>query len=450
MTLTDIQENIFKLPGIHSLNAMQLATAGFSLPGKLMLLAPTGSGKTIAFAIPLLRTLKKAHGNTQAVVMAPSRELVLQIAEILRQIAGKGYKTAAFYGGHAMIEEQRSTEGGTPDIIVATPGRLLDHLRRGSIRLHEVHSLVLDEFDKSLELGFRDEMSRVMGRMRSLSTLILTSATRIAEFPDFVSTDGLKELDFTSDHGKAPAPKLRVHSVATDKKDKLEGLDALLRHINAGSTGEAPKTMVFVNHRESAERVHGYLLKQTYPVALYHGGLEQAEREKAVAMFNNGSAPVLVATDLASRGLDVEKVAAIVHYHLPLQAETWIHRNGRTARMGGDGDVYVLLSPEEDTPAFIDDDLSDAVELPEAAGPVPVAQMQTLHINAGKKEKISKRDIAGFFMKQAGLKPGELGAIELKDHQAYVAVPAGRGREIIAALSPHKLKNTRVRITQLR
>ncbi|MDE6277610.1 MAG: DEAD/DEAH box helicase [Muribaculaceae bacterium] len=453
MNLSSIHEKIFHRLGIRELNAMQLATSEFSLPGKLMLLAPTGSGKTVAFTIPLLRSLGAPDGKVQAVVMAPSRELVLQIAEIVRGVAGKEYKTVAFYGGHAMSEEQRSIEGGMPDIIIATPGRLLDHLRRGELSVHDVHTLVLDEFDKSLELGFREEMSRVVGRMRSLKTLILTSATRIAEMPDFVDVKGLRELDFTGGHGSAaPAPHLRVHSVASDKKDKLEGLDALLRYIaeEDSEAGRKTKAMVFVNHRESAERVSAFLDKQGYRTALYHGGLDQNEREKAVAMFTNGSAPVLVATDLAARGLDIDSVGAVVHYHLPLQPETWTHRNGRTGRMGAEGDVYVLLSPEEATPEFIDEDLTDAIELPPTPGAIPAAPMQTLHINAGKKEKISKGDIAGFFMKQGGLTPGELGMIDLKDHQAYVAVPQGRAREIIAALAPHKLKNTRVRITQVK
>ncbi len=450
MKLSAIHENIFRRLGIDRLNAMQLATSEFSLPGKLMLLAPTGSGKTIAFVIPLLKALKSPQGHVQAVVMAPSRELVLQIAEIIRSVAGPDYKTTAFYGGHSMQEEQRSVEGGIPDIVVATPGRLLDHLRRGSLSLHEVRTLVLDEFDKSLELGFRDEMSRVAGRMRGVETLILTSATAIAELPDFVPAKGLRELDFRGKGEAAPLPRLRVHSVASDKKDKLEGLDSLLRQITTDSGGEAVRTMVFVNHRESAERVYNYLIREGYPAALYHGGLEQADREKAVAMFGNGSAPVLVSTDLGARGLDVDGVGAIVHYHLPLQAETWTHRNGRTARMGAEGDVYVLLAPEEATPEFVDADLTDALELAPAPGAVPAARMQTLHVNAGRKDKISKGDIAGYFMKQAGLRPDELGAIELKDHQAYVAVPAGRGREIIAALAPHKLKNKKVRVTQLR
>lgn len=451
MKLSEIHEKIFHRLGIKNLNPMQLATSEFSLPGKLMLLAPTGSGKTIAFAIPLLRGMRGPRGYVQAVVMAPSRELVLQITEILRSIAGTDYKVTAFYGGHAMAEEQRSLEGACPDIIVATPGRLLDHLRRSGLQLAEVSTLVLDEFDKCLALGFSDEMSRAMRAMPGIRTLILTSATPMQELPDFVPAEGLRTLDFTASGAEAPAPKLRVHSVASEKKDKLEALDSLLRYISEEHSGsEAPRTMVFVNHRESAERIYSYLRRLGYPVALYHGGLEQNDREKAVAMFANGSAPMLVATDLAARGLDVDDVRAIVHYHLPQQSETWVHRNGRTARMGAEGDAYVLLSPEEDTPEFVDADLTDAIELPTTEAPVPVAPMQTLHINAGKKEKISKGDIAGFFIKQGGISAGQLGNIELKDHQAYVAVPAGTGRDLIERLSPHKLKNTRVRISQVK
>lgn len=450
MKLAEIHKRIFERLGIGSLNAMQMATSEFSLPGKLMLLAPTGSGKTIAFLIPLLRGLEAPDNRVQAVVLAPSRELVLQIAEVLRSLLSGDYKSVAFYGGHPFQEEQRSISGGVPDIIVATPGRLLDHLTRKTLTLDRARILVFDEFDKSLELGFQDEMKRIVRDMKNVKTLILTSATEMKDIPGFVDIKGLKTLNFTKDGDAAPVPKLKVHSVASDKKDKLEGLDSLLRYINHESKEDFPKTIVFVNHRESAERVSNYLKTKGYPVTVYHGGNDQNDREKAVATFTAGSTPLMVATDLAARGLDIENVGAIVHYHLPLESETWTHRNGRTARMGADGDVYVLLSPDEDTPEFVDVELTDAIEIPTFEEfDIPKSNIATLHIKAGRKDKISKGDIAGYFMKQGGLTSDELGTIDLKDHQAYVAVPVAKANSLVKTLGPIKLKNKRVRITKV-
>lgn len=452
MKLTDIHSAIFHKLGIAELNPMQLAMSEKSLAQPIMLLAPTGSGKTIAFAIGLLRSLGPAgRGFVQGIVVAPGRELVLQVAEVLRSLgAAAGYKTVAFYGGHSMAEEERSLEGGTPDIIVATPGRLVDHIQRGQVSLHDTLALVLDEYDKSVELGFYEDMRKIVGRMVNMKTLILTSATRSSELPDFLpDKKEIHVLDFvTADGDSAPGPKFRYHTVVSEERDKLRALDTLLRSI--ASDGQAGRTMVFVNHRESAERVAGYLQDRDFPVALYHGKLEQTDREKAVAMFNNGSAPIMVCTDLAARGLDVEGggVDAVVHYHMPVTADVWTHRNGRTSRQGAEGDVYIISSEADSPGPFIPRD-APVLELhPDA--PVPEAPMQTLHINAGKKEKISRGDIAGFFLKKGGLEPDELGAIDLKDHCAFVAVRRGLGRKTIENLAPFRLKNTRVRITQVK
>ena len=232
--------------GIDSLNDMQRRMS--RLKGRsALLLAPTGSGKTIAFALPLLMRLGKPGEGVRALVLAPSRELVLQIAGVIAQ-AARGYKTLALYGGHPFREEEASLSVA-PDIVVATPGRLLDHISRSTIDLDNVATLVIDEYDKQLELGFEDEMRRICRRLKHVSTRILTSATRLGELPDWLPLSGVKPevLDFTE--GGAPAPRPTIVRVESPSRDKLDTLVDLLR-ARAGESA-----IVFVNHRESAERV---------------------------------------------------------------------------------------------------------------------------------------------------------------------------------------------------
>ncbi len=441
MELNLITHNIKSRLGIAELNDMQKAAAAEKLPATLLMLAPTGSGKTLAFALPFLRSLRHPDGKVQGLVLAPSRELVLQIFNIIRPIA-TDYKTVAFYGGHAMSEEVNSLSV-TPDIIIATPGRLLDHIQRGQLSLYDVSTLVVDEYDKCLELGFHDEMRRISGRLKSLRTVILTSATKLSELPEFLDMSALKTLDFTKGKTDTAVPKLDIKRVESPARDKIDTLEALLRTVASSDT----KTLVFVNHRESAERVFNLLKKAGFPAGLYHGGLEQLDRERALLMFNNGSTPIHVSTDLGARGLDIADVKSVIHYHLPLTAENWTHRNGRTGRMGAEGDVYVIVSEADNVPEFV---TTDHDYMPPTDGEIPESKWTTLHLNAGKKEKISRGDIAGFLIQKGGLGKDEVGVIDVKDHSSYVAVPRGKARDTIKALEPYKIKNTRVRITQVR
>lgn len=194
MKQKEILAGIFARTPVRQLNPMQQRMTEIPLSGTFTLLAPTGSGKTLAFAIPLLKSLADPCGRVQAVVIAPSRELVMQIAEVIRPVAA-GYKTVAFYGGHPMQEEIRSL-AVTPDIVVATPGRLLDHLRRGGLDISPARTLVLDEYDKALELGFADEMRRVCRRLSGLRLVMLTSATELDELPDYLPDMRREVIDF--------------------------------------------------------------------------------------------------------------------------------------------------------------------------------------------------------------------------------------------------------------
>ncbi len=420
--------------GIEELNPMQkkmMATASESRD--IILLSPTGSGKTLAFILPLLKILKPSTGRVQAVIIAPSRELVIQIANIVNSIAA-GFKVTPLYGGHKVEDEVNSLSAGS-DILVATPGRLLDHINRRNIDVLPTRVLVLDEFDKSLELGFEKEMKKIVERLKNVSRYILTSATKAEILPEFLKLTNPLTINFLSEESELKQ-RIRVHRVDSDENDKLQSLDTLLRHLADGR--ESERAIIFVNYRESAERVANYLAKKGLPVGLYHGALDQHERETAVAMFNNGSRPLLVATDLAARGLDIENVKSIIHYHQALTPETYTHRNGRTARIDREGDVYVLIGPKEDVADFTDFD--DTIYPDPSVERQQDVKYATLRFSAGKKEKLSKGDIAGFLIKEGGAAPSELGKIDLYDHYALAAVPKSEVEGILENIRGKKIK----------
>ena len=435
MKESEIIKNIKSRLGIEQLNEMQQRMCRCQSQS-VLLLSPTGSGKTVAFTIPLLKSLRQPSGRVQAVVIAPSRELVQQIASVVRAVA-VGFKTVAFYGGHSMVDETRSLSV-TPDIVIATPGRLLDHINRNNIDLSAVGSLVLDEYDKSLELGFHDEMRRVVRAMGQFRLVVLTSATRLDEMPSFLPLRKPEMVDFTINDDN-PRERMDIVEVESAVRDKIDIAIDLLRSLPDG------KVIVFANHRESVERIYQMMRKAHLPVGMYHGGLEQWDREKAIDMLNNGSTPILVSTDLGSRGLDIDAVQAVVHYHMPPSAESWTHRNGRTARMGARGTVYVITAEGETIPDYVD---CDRKYVPTGQNENPIkAHWATLHFNAGKKEKISRGDIVGYLVNKGGLEGTNIGKIVVKDHAALVAVPSDVARNVIAAIAPHKIKNTRVRVT---
>lgn len=438
MTEKDILNAISSRLGIKELNPMQRSMSGICIKGTYILLAPTGSGKTIAFTIPMLRSLDEGGEGVRAVVIAPSRELVIQTADVVRRVAA-GLKTVAFYGGHPMQEEINSLSV-VPDIVVATPGRLLDHLKRHTIDLSGVATIVLDEYDKALELGFADEMKRVCRKMSGARLVILTSATPLAELPPFLpKTAKVETIDFSG--SSSPREKMQIVHVPSAVRDKIDTLTDLLKSLPNG------RVIVFANHRESAERIYKAVRKAGLPVGLYHGGLDQMERENAVEMLNNGSTPILVSTDLGARGLDIAGLSAVVHYHLPTSAEAWTHRNGRTARQDASGEVYVITSDDETIPEYIE---WDREYIPQGVSSDPIkATMATLYFNVGKKEKISRGDIVGFLIAKGGVDASQIGRIALRDHSALVAVPASDATRIVKALAGEKIKNTRVKVTIL-
>lgn len=405
--------------GIESLNEMQTRMMRAASEARnIILISPTGSGKTLAFTLTLLKWLNPAAGKLQAVIIAPSRELVIQIGSVIKEIAA-GYKVSVLYGGHK-VEDEVNTLSVTPDIVVATPGRLLDHLKRGNIDPSTLRIVVLDEFDKSMELGFEEDMRKILFRLKNVSRIILTSATKAPELPAFLKLESPLEINYLPKEQGKTRRRMRVFGVRSDANDKLESLRQLLLNLAAEVKGEDIRTIVFVNHRESAERVAGFLRSRGVDAALYHGALDQRGREQAITAFNNGSASVLVATDLAARGLDIEGVKNIVHYHQPLTSETYTHRNGRTARVDAEGDIYVLLGPDEEVKPYVDID-NDYHMASGLEGEIK-GKYETISFAAGRKEKLSKSDILGFLTKECGIPGNEIGKITIFDHYALAAV----------------------------
>ena len=352
------QNEILKNLGIEELNPMQLATLeAYGVDKNLVLLSPTGSGKTIAFLLPLVLRLNPENDNVQAVVMVPSRELALQIETVFKQM-GTPFRVMSCYGGRPAMDEHRTMNGIHPQVIVGTPGRMNDHLQKRNFNAKAVTTLVIDEFDKCLEFGFQDEMSEVISKLPSLKKRVLLSATDAEEIPQFTgvaTTDEGKllknkviKLDFSqSNYG---ASHLMLQVVPSPEKDKLETLYRLLCQLGNHSS------LVFVNYRESVERVTGYLQAKRFPCDMFHGGMEQDDRERSLYKFRNGTCPVLVSTDLAARGLDIPGIDNVIHYHLPVNEESFIHRNGRTARWDATGQSYLILGPEEHLPEYVDAD----------------------------------------------------------------------------------------------
>jgi len=429
-------ENILSRLNIKALNEMQQASiATIADHDNVLLLSATGSGKTLAFLLPLVKTLRADKPTSQAIIIVPSRELALQIEMVFKSM-GTGLKITCCYGGHKRETEENNLVQ-PPALLVGTPGRLADHIRRGNITIDTIETLVLDEFDKSLELGFLEEMSFIIGSLKGLNKRILTSATEAVEIPAFIGADELVKLDFLGD--KDSDTGLAIKTLLSDGKDKLETLFRLICTLGNRST------IVFCNHRESVERTSAFLKDKDIVNVFYHGAMEQQERDAALCKFRNGTSNVLVTTDLAARGLDIANIRYIVHYHLPGSEDIFTHRNGRTARMEASGTAILILSPEEKLPDYIDPS-TEQIELA-ANAPLPdKPQWSTLFIAAGKKDKVNKIDIVGFLSNKGLLKKEDIGLIEVKDFFSFVAIKKIKMNETLRLIKEQKIKNKKVKM----
>ena len=432
-------ETILSNLKIDSLNEMQLASIqANSANDNVILLSATGSGKTLAYLLPTLQLLDPALKKVQALILVPSRELAIQIDEVFRKMA-TGYKVTCCYGGHKRETEENNLKQ-SPTVIIGTPGRVADHIRRNNFALEQISTLVLDEFDKSLELGFQEEMSFIIGSLPSVKKRILTSATEAVGIPDFIGFRSPVKLNFLGAIVEKPAEdELVIMTLTSPDKDKSDSLFRLICMIGNKSM------IVFCNHRESVERTSNLLREKGIVNVFYHGGMEQQERESAMCKFKNGTSNVLVTTDLASRGLDIPDIKYIIHYHLPATADIYTHRNGRTARMEAGGKSVLILSEEEKLPSYITEKV-DSIELPARLELPEKPKWSTLFIAAGKKDKVNKIDIVGFLSKIGNLKKDDIGLIEVKDFFSFVAVRKLKVGVLLELIKDVKFKNKKVKI----
>ncbi|SMC44960.1 DEAD/DEAH box helicase [Moheibacter sediminis] len=428
-------ESIYQKLQIQDMNQMQKSTYKTSEKEQdTILLSPTGSGKTLAFLFPVLRNLDNDVDGIQALVLVPARELALQIEQVFKSM-GTDFKVSVCYGGHdKKIEINNLTEA--PALLIGTPGRIAYHLKTENFDPSTIKTLVLDEFDKSLEFGFQEDMGFIIKSMKSLSQRILTSATAMHDIPEFTGLRDVKTVDFLKMHDSKP--DIQMRKVMTTSEEKLDTLFHLICKIGN------KRTLIFCNHRDAVDRISDLLYEKGIERETFHGGMEQDERERALLKFRNDSARILITTDLASRGLDIPEVESIVHYQLPPKVDAFIHRNGRTARMNAKGFSYLIMTPDENFPFIKKDTPEESVD---GYNKVPQnSPLQTIYISVGKKDKVNKVDIVGYLIKKGELTKEDIGLIEVKDTTSYVAVNRKKVKDVLNKLSNEKLKNKKIKM----
>ncbi len=419
--------------GIESLNAMQEEMLSVCRKcDNVVLLSPTGSGKTLAYllAISVGKDILAGDGAFPSVlILVPSRELAVQTRDVAARLY-RDLKVFACYGGRAAMDEHRVMRELCPDVIVGTPGRVLDHIAKGNFDTAGIGLVVIDEFDKSLELGFHRQMQDILSVLPGVRRRILLSATDSPDIPDFVGVDNVCKLDFTG--GDDYEGRIRQWVVRSPQKDKLRTLsDLLCCHGQETS-------MVFLGFRDAVGRVAEYLGGMGFTVSAFHGGMEQRDRERALFRFQCGASNILVCTDLAGRGLDIEGVDNIVHYHLPVNRETLVHRNGRTARWDREGQSFLIVGPEERVPDFAGD-WDEALVSGRVAVPSK-SRWEVLYIGRGKRDKVNRVDVVGFLCKTGGLEREQLGMVKVFPSWCFAAVERSAVRDVLNRVRGQKIK----------
>ncbi|WP_318640788.1 DEAD/DEAH box helicase [Flavobacterium ardleyense] len=428
--------NILLNLGITELNEMQVVAQEAIIDSSdVLLLSPTGSGKTLAFLLPIFQTLIEESNKVQCLILVPSRELALQIEQVWKKM-GTSFKVNTCYGGHS-IETEIKNLSNPPAILIGTPGRIADHIDRGTFETDSIKTLILDEFDKSLQLGFHEQMSFIIARLPKVNKRIMVSATDGIEIPKYTKVHKPVVLNFLTDD--EDDSNLVTKLVLSPDKDKLETLFNLICSFKSESA------IIFCNHRDAAERISDLLNEKGISVTYYHGGMDQDERERALIQFRNGSVRYLITTDLAARGLDIPDMKHVVHYHLPSKVDEYTHRNGRTARMTASGTAYILYNEAEKKADYLDYkmpvlDVKNSITLPKAP------EYKTVYISGGKKNKLNKIDIVGFFGQVGGLDKSDIGIIEVKDFISFVAVKSTKVSNLLTAIRDKKMKGKKFKI----
>jgi superfamily II DNA/RNA helicase len=422
--------------GFDKLNEMQETAQETILNNpNTLLLSPTGSGKTVAFLLPLVSLLDPDVRLVQCLIIVPSRELALQIEQVWKKMA-TGLKVNVCYGGHSIDTEIRNLSQ-PPAIVIGTPGRIADHIERGSFDATAIQTLILDEFDKSLQLGFHDEMAFIISKLSKVNKRVLVSATASIAIPSYTGVVSPTVIDFIPEDEEQSQLSLRM--VVSKEKDKMSSLFQLLCSLNSEAA------LIFCNHREAVERISALLNQRKIVTTYYHGGMDQDERERALIQFRNGSVNYLITTDLAARGLDIPEMKHVIHYHLPGKEAEFTHRNGRTARMLHSGTAYIIYHEGEKKADYLDYQMP--VFSVEQASKLPKApEFQTVYISGGKKNKLNKMDIVGFFSQVGELGKADIGLLEVKDFVSFAAVKSSKINDLLHRIKDQKMKGKKFKI----
>ena len=437
--------------GYHSMTPIQAASLPVALAGHdLIAQAKTGSGKTAAFALALLDRLEPRSFAVQALVLCPTRELAEQVTQEIRRLAraGENVKILSLCGGSPLRPQADSLEHGA-HIVVGTPGRLMDHLARGSLELGALRTLVLDEADRMLDMGFFDDIAYVAKVCPKQRQTLLFSAT----YPEGVVRLARQfmrqpqEIALPEQH-TAETIRQRFYEVAPEQR--LHAVGLLLRHYRPQST------LAFCNTKQQCRDLIDVLHAEGFHALALHGELDQRDRDQVLVQFANRSCSVLVATDVAARGLDIARLEAVINVDVTPDPEVHVHRIGRTGRAGEDGWALSLASPNEMNrvnnlarangfePLW---ESIDALQTEDRAPLVP--PMATLQILGGRKEKIRPGDVLGALTGEAGFTAGQIGKINVNEQSTYVAVERGIARKALKRLAEGRIKGRKVRVRLL-
>ncbi len=428
--------------GYAEMTPIQAHSLPLILAGKdVIAKAKTGSGKTAAFGIGLLSRLEANTARVQALVLCPTRELADQVGRELRRLARftDNVKVLTLCGGVPFGPQLGSLEHGA-HVVVGTPGRLLDHLRRGSLDLASLQTLVLDEADRMLDMGFQEEIGALIAATPKKRQTLLFSATypeAIAAMSAAVQHDPVEvSVDEAHDAGAIEQVLYQV-----DKEERTAAVARILGHYRPEST------LVFCNTRKECQEVAEALVRQGLSALAIHGELEQRERDQVLVRFANKSVSVLVATDVAARGLDIKELTAVINFELPRDPEIYVHRIGRTGRAGEQGlGLSLATAQESQRVQAIETALGAAIARGEleslvvAAGGPLAPPMVTLCIDGGRKNKMRPGDILGALTGEGGIAGSEVGRIDVFDFHAYVAVMRASAARALSCLSGNKIK----------
>jgi len=431
--------------GFSHATPVQSETIPYIIEGKdLIARAETGSGKTMAFALPIVQKCDTTQPLAQALIIAPTRELADQIADTIRTLCAyrPNLKVTTLYGGVPLRTQTDALKQGT-HILVATPGRTLDHLGKGTLNLSSIKQFVLDEADKMLQMGFIDDILSIAAHLPSSRQSLLFSATfspkiealaqSILKNPVHIDSDTLHSLSTIEE---------RVCTV-TNKYKTLETLIGAYR----------PRSLLlFINTKTEVSNLYRRLISKGHDVVALHGDLDQDKRDEALIRFRNGSCRIMVATDIASRGLDIDGVDMVVNYDLPFDESTYIHRIGRTGRSGMKGLAVSFHTAGSIKTAYVFHRASElkVSSLSFIDGAPLKARYDTIRIGGGKKSKLRKGDIVGTLCKEVGLFQNQIGTITILSDRSYVAIETGVSVQTYAKLKLTKIKKRKYLVSLLK